>query len=76
MFMADRSVITDARNEFLSWLAAAGALMLVVLLPVIVFVAYRSTQRIHALAGTIRHIAGGMLRSRSPHRTIKTRLAI
>ncbi len=66
VFMADRSVITHARNEFLSWLAAAGALMLVVLLPVIVFVAYRSTQRIHALAGTIRQIAGAHVEVQVP----------
>ena len=66
VFLADRSVIAHARNEFLSWLGAAGALMLVVLLPLIVFAAYRSTQRIHALANTIRQIAGGRLEVKVP----------
>jgi methyl-accepting chemotaxis protein len=66
VFLADRSVIAHARNEFLSWLGAAGALMLVVLLPLIVFAAYRATQRIHALASTIRQIAAGHLEVQVP----------
>ena len=66
VFLADRSVIAHARNEFLSWLGAAGALMLAVLLPLIVFAAYRSTQRIHALADTIRQIVGGQLEVKVP----------
>jgi Double sensory domain of two-component sensor kinase len=76
VFLADRSVIAHARNEFLSWLGIAGALMLVVLLPLIVFAAYRATQRIHALASTTGRLLPGILRSRSRHRTIKTRSAI
>jgi methyl-accepting chemotaxis protein len=66
VFLADRSVIAHARNEFLSWLGIAGALMLVVLVPLIVFAAYRATKRIHALASTIRQIAAGHLEVKVP----------
>jgi methyl-accepting chemotaxis protein len=60
-FLADRSVMGRSRNEFLWLLATAGALMLAVLIPLIVYAAYRSTRRLGALAGTIKQIAAGHL---------------
>ncbi len=68
VFLADRSVIARSRNEFLSWLGAAGGLMLAVLIPLIVFAAYRATRRIRALADTIRQIAAGQLDVEVPAR--------
>jgi methyl-accepting chemotaxis protein len=65
-FFADRSVISRARGEFLSSLATVGALMLVVLLPLIVFATHRSTRRLLGLAGAIKQIAEGNLEVEVP----------
>src|SRR5213075_447487 len=43
-FLADRSVTSRSRGEFLSTLATAGAVMLLVLLPLIVLATHRSTR--------------------------------
>ena len=66
VFLADRSVIGRSQTEFLSLLAITGAVMLVVLVPLIVFAAYRSTRRLGSLAATIKQIAAGRLEVEVP----------
>jgi methyl-accepting chemotaxis protein len=65
-FLTDRSVTTRSRGEFLSTLATAGAVMLLVLLPLIVLAAHRSTRRLLALASTTKQIADGHLEVEVP----------